>query len=97
MEAKKDIKIEDKKSNLILENRRKLTINGVIEVINFNETQILLNTDVGTMIVKGKELKMNKLDVQNGDVVITGKVDSFVYTSDKSKVKKDSILSRLFK
>ncbi|WP_291632581.1 sporulation protein YabP [Clostridium sp.] len=97
MEAKKEIKIEDKRSILMLENRKKLTINGVIEVINFNENQIFLNTDVGTMIVKGQELKMNKLDVQNGDVVITGKVDSFVYTSDTSKAKKDSIISRLFR
>ena len=97
MELKKEIKIEDKKSNLTLENRKKLTINGVIEVINFNETQILLNTDVGTMVIKGQELRMNKLDVQNGDVLITGKVDSFVYTNDKSKTKKDSITSRLFR
>lgn len=97
MEAKKEMKIEDKKSNLMLENRNKLNISGIIEVINFNENQILLNTNVGTMIVKGQELKMNKLDVQNGDVVITGKVDSFVYTSDKSKAKKDSIVSRLFR
>jgi len=81
----------------MLENRKKLTINGVIEVINFNENQILLNTDVGTMIIKGKELKMNKLDVQNGDVIITGKVDSFVYTNDKVKTPKDSIISRLFR
>jgi sporulation protein YabP len=49
------------------------------------------------MIIKGQQLKMNKLDVQNGDVVITGKVDAFVYTSDKSKVKQDSIISRLFR
>ena len=97
MEVKKEIKIEDKRSSLMLENRKKLTVNGVIEVINFNEDQILLNTDVGTMIVKGRELKMNKLDVQNGDVIITGQVDSFVYTSDKSKEKKDSIISRLFR
>jgi sporulation protein YabP len=97
MESKKEMKIVDKKSSLMLENRNKLTINGVIEVINFNENQILLNTDVGTMIVKGHELKMNKLDVQNGDVAITGKVDSFIYTSEKSKVKKDSIISRLFR
>jgi len=97
MELKKESKMEDKKSNLMLENRKKLTVNGVIEVINFNEDQILLNTDVGTMIIKGQELRMNKLDVQNGDVLITGKVDSFVYTNDKSKAKKDSILSRLFR
>jgi sporulation protein YabP len=97
MELKKEIKIEDKKSNLMLENRKKLTINGVIEVINFNESQILLNTELGTMVIRGQELRMNKLDVQNGDVLITGKVDSFVYTNDKSKVKKDSIVSRLFR
>ncbi|MBU3145880.1 sporulation protein YabP [Clostridium sp. CF012] len=97
MEVKKEIKIEDKRSNLLLENRKKLTINGVIEVINFNENQILLNTDAGMMIVKGQQLKMNKLDVQNGDVVISGKVDAFVYTSGISKVKKDSIISRLFR
>jgi sporulation protein YabP len=97
MELKKEMKIEDKKSNLMLENRNKLNISGIIEVINFNENQILLNTNVGTMIIKGQDLKMNKLDVQNGDVIITGKVDSFVYTSDKSKAKKDSIISRLFR
>ncbi len=97
MEAKKEIKIEDKKSNLMLENINKLTMSGVIEVINFNENQILLNTHVGTMILKGQELKMNKLDVQNGEVVITGKVDSFVYTSDKGKANKDSIMSKLFR
>ncbi|MCB2298053.1 sporulation protein YabP [Clostridium tagluense] len=97
MEVKKEVKIEDKRSNLLLENRKKLTINGVIEVINFNENQILLNTDVGTMIVKGQQLKMNKLDVQNGDVVISGKVDAVIYTSGISKVKKDSIISRLFR
>ncbi len=97
MEAKKEMKIEDKKSNLMLENRNKLNMSGIIEVINFSENQILLNTNVGTMIIKGQDLKMNKLDVQNGDVVITGKVDSFVYTSGISKVKKDSIISRLFR
>lgn len=97
MEVKKEMKIEDKKSNLMLENRNKLNMSGIIEVINFNETQILLNTNVGTMIIKGQDLKMNKLDVQNGDVVITGQVDSFVYTSGISKAKKDSIISRLFR
>lgn len=97
MEIKKEMKIEDKKSSLMLESRKKLTINGVIEVINFNESQILLNTDVGTMMIRGQELKMNKLDVQNGDVVIAGKLDSFIYTNDKSKVKKDTIMSRLFR
>ncbi len=37
MEVKKDIKVEEKKSNLTLENRKKLFLTGVLEVISFNE------------------------------------------------------------
>ena len=85
MESKKDIKIEEKKSNLALDSRKNLTLNGVIEVISFDEEKILLNTCVGMLTIKGQELKMNKLDVQNGDIAITGVVDSFIYSGLKPK------------
>lgn len=97
MEVKKEIKVEDKKSNLILENRRKLMLNGVVEVISFNDEKILLNTCQGMLTIKGVGLKMNKLDVQNGDVVIVGTVDSCVYTGSEAKQDKESIISRLFR
>lgn len=97
MEAKKEIRIEDKKSNLTLENRKKLLLNGVIEVISFNEEKILFNTNLGMLTIKGSGLKMNKLDVQNGDVVIVGTVDSCIYSGSEAKQDKESILSKLFK
>jgi sporulation protein YabP len=97
LEAKKEIRIEDKKSNLTLENRKKLLLNGVIEVISFNEEKILFNTNLGMLTIKGSGLKMNKLDVQNGDVVIVGTVDSCIYSGSEAKQDKESILSKLFK
>lgn len=97
MEAKKDMKIEDKKSNLSLENRKKLYISGVIEVISFNETQIVLTTCLGMLTIKGEGLKMNKLDVQNGEVNIVGTLNSFVYSGAKDKQDKEGIFERLFK
>lgn len=97
MEVKKEMKIDNMKSNLILENRSKLQLDGVIEVIKFNEQEILLNTNLGGLTIKGEELKMNKLDVQNGHVNITGKINSCVYTSDEKSKNKDSIFARLFK
>lgn len=97
MESKKDIKIEDRKSNLTLENRKRLQLNGVVEVISFNEEKILLNTIQGMLTIKGSGLKMNKLDVQNGDVIIVGTVDSFVYSGSEAKQDKESILAKLFK
>ncbi|MBU5592096.1 sporulation protein YabP [Clostridium sp. MSJ-4] len=98
MENKKDTKIEDKKSNLILDSRKRLSLTGVIEVFSFNEENIALNTSMGVLNIKGKNLKMNKLDVQNGEVAIIGTIDSFVYsTSDAKQVNKESIIKRLFK
>jgi sporulation protein YabP len=97
MEVKKEIKIEEKKSSLVLENRKRLMLNGVVEVISFNDEKILLNTCLGMLTIKGEGLKMNKLDVQNGDVVIIGMVDSFIYSGAEAKKDKESILSKLFR
>lgn len=97
MEVKKDIKLENKKSNLSLENRKKLLLTGVVEVISFDEEKILLNTQLGMLSVKGSELKMNKLDVQNGDVAIMGNIYAMVYLSHEVKKEKKSIIKRLFK
>lgn len=97
MEVKKEFKIEEKKSNMTLENRRKLFLTGVMEVISFNEEKILLNTSLGMLTIKGSGLKMNKLDVQNGEVMIIGMVYSFTYTGSEAKQDKESILSKLFR
>lgn len=97
MENKKEIKIEEKKGNLFLENRRRLTLTGVVDVVSFNEENILLDTNLGALLIKGNGLKMNKLDVQNGEVTITGSINSFNYTGSESKQNKESIISKLFK
>lgn len=97
MEKKSENKLEEPRSNIILENRKKLTITGVEEVISFDDEKILLNTKLGFLTVKGSELKMNKLDVQNGDVIIVGNLSSIVYSSKEVKKEKESIISKLFK
>lgn len=97
MEAKKEIKIEEKKSSLILENRKRLSLTGIMEVISFNENIIMLNTCFGAMTIKGEGLRMNKLDVQNGDVIIVGTINSCVYSGTEIKKDNESIIRKLFK
>ena len=97
MEKKLENSIQENKSSLTLENRKKLVLTGVVEVISFDDEKILLNTKLGLLTIKGLELKMNKLDVQNGDVVIIGDIYYMVYTNKEVKKEKDSILARLFK
>lgn len=97
MEKKTENRLEEPRGNIILENRKKLTLTGVEEVISFDDEKILLNTKLGFLTIKGAELKMNKLDVQNGDVIIVGNISSIVYSSKEIKKEKESIISKLFK
>lgn len=98
MEKKPDNIIQDNnKSSLNLENRKKLTLSGVVEVMSFDEEKIELTTKLGNLTIKGEELKMNKLDVQNGDVIIIGKIASMVYNGKVVKKNSESLLSKLFK
>ncbi|GFZ34182.1 MULTISPECIES: sporulation protein YabP [Clostridium] len=96
MENKKELKVEERKSNLALENRKKIVLTGVVEVLSFDEEKILLNTCLGMLTVKGEGLKMNKLDVQNGDVVIIGKISAMIYTGEVKK-EKENIFKKIFK
>lgn len=97
MEVKEDMKLDKKNSNLCLENRKKLSITGIVEVVSFSDKQINLNTNLGGLNIKGEELKMTKLDVQNGDIVITGKINSFIYSGNEARQDSESILTKLFR
>lgn len=88
---------EIKKSNLALWNREKLTLTGVMEVISFDEKRIFLITTLGNIDIKGENLKMNKLDVQNGDVIITGLVISISYNNKDISKNKENIIKKIFK
>ena len=87
---------EIKKSNISLENRKKLILTGVIEVIEFSDKEITLKTNLGNLNVKGENLKIDKLDVQNGDVIIRGVVSSMIYTNKTINKKIPNIIKRIF-
>ncbi|MEQ3339623.1 sporulation protein YabP [Clostridium butyricum] len=97
MEKRADNSVQDNKSSLNLEDRKKLTLSGVVEVMSFDEEKIDLTTKLGNLTIKGEELKMNKLDVQNGDVIIIGNISSMVYNGKVNKKNGESLLNKLFK
>ena len=86
-----------KNSNLSLENRKKLSLSGVEEIVSFQDEKISLNTILGNLIIRGSNLKMSKLDVQSGEVIISGVISSMIYSEKNVKVTKESIIKKLFK
>lgn len=80
--------IQTKAASISLENRKKMLLTGVNEVLSFNDEKIILNTVLGKLNIKGQNLKMNKLDVKNGEVIVDGYIISLIYSNKKEKKKR---------
>ena len=85
----------DKQHNIVLENRKKLVLSGVINVESFEEDSVELKTALGDLSIRGEGLKMESFVSDIGDLVVCGNIYAIVYMNDSSK--KQGVLSRLFK
>lgn len=84
--------------NVNITQRKNINISGVKKIENFDESEFLLETNMGFILIKGSNLEIIKLDTYQGDVSIKGKIDSLNYLeANKKQEKTESILAKLFK
>lgn len=83
---------------VLFENRERGSISGVKDVISFDLTAILLETEYGMVTIKGHDLHVNRLSVEKGELDISGTIDGIVYSDINSYAKKgQSLIARFFK
>lgn len=75
-----------------------MDLTGVINVESFDSEEFLLETEGGYLAIRGQNLHMKNLNVENGLVSIEGYIIDIAYvdhtsTGDKAK----GIFSKLFK
>lgn len=80
--------------NVILEDRKKLTITGVSDVDSFDEQTVVVYTDMGELTLRGNGLHISRLNTETGELNITGTLYAMAYTDERPK---GGMLSRLFK
>ncbi|MBR0598322.1 sporulation protein YabP [Sinanaerobacter chloroacetimidivorans] len=71
-----------------IDNRERISVTEVVDVESFNEESILLILKTGGLIIRGEVLHIQKLDLEEGRVTITGAISSAVYTEKKDKQEK---------
>lgn len=81
--------------NIIMEGRERLSISGVEDVESFDEESVVVATFRGTLIVRGSDLHIEKLSLEQGELGIEGKVDSLQYEDVERK--SGGFFSRLFR
>ncbi len=83
---------------LLLHDRKNGSLTGVREVISFDENQVVLDTEMGLLTVKGKDLHLSRLTLEKGEADLDGSVDSLVYSSNEAYRRSgESFFARLFK
>ena len=97
--------IEERKSvnntgviqNLVLENRGKLSISGVLDVLSFDDQVVIVETELGLLTIKGENLRITKLSIDTSEVIVEGTISYLAYSNKEIDKNKSSIISKIFK
>lgn len=91
-------KVITKSHKILLNNRKNGNFTGILDVLSFDINEILLETEQGMLHIKGKDLHVNRLNLEKGEVDIEGMIEAFSYSQVPISVKKnDGFLGKLFK
>lgn len=83
--------------NIILENRKKLSITGVNDVLSFDDQVVMVDTELGLLTVKGENISINKLSIDTSEVIVEGDISYLSYSDKKIEKNSGSLISKIFK
>ena len=83
---------------LNLVRRESLAATGVLDVISFDEETIIAETELGMLIIKGINLHVNRLNLENGELAVDGEISGINYEESGGYVKGSrNLLGKLFR
>ncbi len=91
-----DVTSQVTSQNVLLKDRKRLEISGIKKIESLNSEEFLIDTKLGMLFVKGKELEMQQLDTDNGNLWISGTVNLIQYM-DTTKKEKSGFFGKVFK
>jgi len=96
--------VEEKKvskpkvQNIVIENREKMSVSGVIDVESFNDECIIVDSELGMLVIRGEDLHINKLNLDSSELSVEGDIISCEYSDrESSRSKGMGFFSRMFK
>ncbi|MDY4443867.1 sporulation protein YabP [Butyricicoccus sp.] len=93
MEREKNTDKQALPHSLSLQDRKKMAVSGVNEVVNFDENQVTIATTMGTLVIRGSSLHVDQLSLDSGELRLTGRIDIVEYDDS---VTSGGFLRRLF-
>lgn len=70
---------------LSLEDRSRLTLTGVSQVVRFEEELVVLETELGTLHVHGRELKLQDLSLEGSRAAVEGQISALIFEEPRAR------------
>ncbi|MEG2813532.1 MAG: sporulation protein YabP [Oscillospiraceae bacterium] len=84
--------------NIIMEDRKVLSVSGVEDIQSFDDNQVILLTQMGEMQIKGTNLHINKLNVETGELSMDGTIFAIIYNEQPNQShKKQSFFKKIMR
>ena len=84
---------ETNSHSVTIEERNHLSMTGAVNVENFEESAMTIETTMGNLTLKGSDMHIIKFDTQAGELVIEGEFDQIEYSDSAGK--KEGFFARL--
>ena len=82
---------------LALVNREKMTLDGVKNVGSYDQSELLLDTVAGVLLIKGENLHLTQLNLDQGKIALTGVINALTYSNESLTQKSKGLLGKIFK
>lgn len=97
LDEQKEIPVNKTPHKVVIDSREKVIITAVEDVDSFNENEVILLTNHGFITITGEDLHISKLNLEEGQLVIAGTVQSVDYADHEEERAKKGVLSRVFR
>ena len=80
------------KHDVVLKSRRRLEMTGISDVSSFDEGEIIVQAESFGVSIEGENLKIEKFNSENGELILNGFINGLFYYSKKPEKKKKSLM-----
>ncbi len=90
-------KINQSNHEVKMLDRNFISLTGINKIVSFNDEEFLLESNMGIIHIKGKNLEVLKMDTLDGCLKIKGLISTINYMEETKKTKEESFIAKLFK
>ncbi len=98
MEDRYNHKPQGYRHHVSIDDREEMKVIGVSHVDSFDDEEVIMETQLGLLAVRGENLYIKHLDLEKGELYMEGLIMELVYAEDKGRKNKGKgFMERLFK